>query len=248
MKIEIDSKRNNPLLNRTEIYFTINHEGEGTPNREIIRNELAEKLNVNKENVIVNTVQSSFGTQEITGYAKVYSSLAKSKNIERNYILVRNKLIESEKKEKKAEVGPAPPPKVEGEEKKQVEVKPAEGEKPGEEPPREEKPPGEPLKEETPQPELQKEEPKEKIPESEPAPEAPLDEPQKEEEKPAEPTEQTTPEPKIPEGEPGGSSKEKKEEKPEESTLEEKEKKTSEKPSKEESNEKSEQQPEEKKE
>ncbi len=44
MEIEIDSKKNNPLLNRTEIYFTIKHIGEKTPNREIIRAELAEKL------------------------------------------------------------------------------------------------------------------------------------------------------------------------------------------------------------
>ena len=39
MEIEINSKRNNPLLNRTEVYFTVKHSGEGTPNREIIRSE-----------------------------------------------------------------------------------------------------------------------------------------------------------------------------------------------------------------
>ena len=97
MEIVIDSKRNNPLLNRTEIYFTVKHEGEGTPNREIIRSELAEKINVNKEKVIINTVQSSFGTQEISCYAKIYPSLDQSKDIERNHIIKRNKLIGSEK-------------------------------------------------------------------------------------------------------------------------------------------------------
>ena len=44
MEIEIESKRNNPLLNRTEVYFIVKHPGEGTPNREIIRSELADKL------------------------------------------------------------------------------------------------------------------------------------------------------------------------------------------------------------
>jgi ribosomal protein S24E len=63
METEINSKRNNPLLNRTEIFFTIKHKGEGTPNREIIRGELANKLNVKKENIIVKTVHSSFGNQ-----------------------------------------------------------------------------------------------------------------------------------------------------------------------------------------
>jgi len=124
MEIEIDSKRNNPLLNRTEIYFTIKHKGEGTPNREIIRSELAEKLNVKKENIIVNTVHSSFGDQEISCYAKVYSSLTKSKDLERDYILRRNMLIEP--KGKKAEEKPPEAPKEEGVEEKPVEEKQAE--------------------------------------------------------------------------------------------------------------------------
>ena len=91
MEIEIDSKKNNPLLKRTEVYFTIKHAGEGTPNREIIRSELADKLNSKKENVVVNIIKTGFGIQETTGYAKVYSSLESSKGIEREHILKRNK-------------------------------------------------------------------------------------------------------------------------------------------------------------
>ena len=131
MEIEIDSKKNNPLLNRTEVYFTVKHEGEKTPNREIIRSELADKLNAKKENIILNTVHSGFGNQEITGYAKIYSSLTKIKEIEPEYILKRNKLIESkEKKQKEKSTEKAP---VEPEEK-------AKEEKPVAEPPKEEQP------------------------------------------------------------------------------------------------------------
>jgi len=108
MEIEIESKRNNPLLNRTEIYFTIKHEGEKTPNREIIRSELAEKLNVKKESVIVNNIQSSFGNQVISCYAKVYTSLSKSKEIEKDHILKRNGIGEPEKKQVKKEESKAP--------------------------------------------------------------------------------------------------------------------------------------------
>ena len=107
MEIEIDSKKNNALLNRTEVYFTVKHPSEKTPNREIIRAELAEKLNVKKEDVIVNDIHTSFGIQKATGYAKVYSSLDKSKGLERKHILIRNKLMEAKKKEKKAEAKPA---------------------------------------------------------------------------------------------------------------------------------------------
>jgi small subunit ribosomal protein S24e len=122
MEIEIESKRNNPLLNRTEVYFIVKHPGEGTPNREIIRSELADKLNVKKENIIVNTIKSGFGIQEISGYAKVYSSVQKTKSLEQDYILTRNKLLEKDKKGKKesttgpTEQAPKPPDETKPEE------------------------------------------------------------------------------------------------------------------------------------
>jgi small subunit ribosomal protein S24e len=101
MEVEIDSKKNNPLLNRTEIYFTIKHLGEKTPNREVIRAELAEKINVKKEDVIVDSIHTTFGFQKITGYAKVYSSPEKLKGLEREHILIRNKLMQAKTKGKK---------------------------------------------------------------------------------------------------------------------------------------------------
>jgi len=125
MEIEIDSKKNNPLLNRTEVYFTIKHEGESTPNREIIRSELADKLNTKKENIVLNTIHSGFGNQEITGYAKIYSSLTKIKEIEPEYLLKRNKLIESKDKkpkEKPAAITPAEPAEKAKEEKPAAEL------------------------------------------------------------------------------------------------------------------------------
>ena len=98
MEIEINEKKNNPLFNRTEVHFTINHEGEGTPNREIIRSEIADKLNVKKENIIINNIYSSFGVQKSKGYAKIYTNPKKAESIERKYILKRNKVDGKEKK------------------------------------------------------------------------------------------------------------------------------------------------------
>jgi small subunit ribosomal protein S24e len=120
MEIEIDSKINNPLFNRTEVHFTIQHEGEKTPNREIIRSELAEKLNAKKEDIIINDIQSSSGIQRSIGYAKIYSSMKKAGEMERKHILKRNKI--SGKKEKK-----------EGEKTENREKPPKEEEKPAEE-------------------------------------------------------------------------------------------------------------------
>lgn len=117
MEIEIDSKKNNPLFNRTEVRFTIIHTSEGTPNREIIRSELAEKLNAKKENIIINSINSSFGIQQSTGYAKIYTSPKKSEELERKYILKRNKATgkQQKKKEEKKESEEKPEPPKEGE-------------------------------------------------------------------------------------------------------------------------------------
>ena len=192
MEIEIESKRNNPLLNRTEIHFTIKHVNEKTPNREIIRSELAEKLNTKKENIIVNTINSSFGVQETTGYAKIYSSLSKSKGLERRHILKRNKIgVKEDKKGKKEESASAEQPK-EGEAKEQPAEQPKE-EKPAEpveetpsepkkteetveEPKKEEKPVEEPAKEEDKPQETPAEQPKEGEAKEQPKEEKPAEE------------------------------------------------------------------------
>ena len=104
MEIDIQSKTDNPLLKRTEIHFVIHHQGEGSPKRELIRSELAEKLNVKKENVMINAMQSSFGKAETIGYAKIYKSVNQAKEGEHDHILKRNNI---QIKEKKKEAEPA---------------------------------------------------------------------------------------------------------------------------------------------
>lgn len=93
MEIEIDLKKDNPLLNRTEIKFTVKHQGEKTPNREIIRSELAEKINAKKENIIIDYISTGFGIQESSGYAKIYNPTKFAEEIERKHILKRNKIV-----------------------------------------------------------------------------------------------------------------------------------------------------------
>ena len=102
MEIEIQSKNENLLLGRIEVRFLINHEGEGTPKRELIRSELAEKLNAKKETVMVNYMRSSFGTRKTIGYAKIYKSIEDAKAAEADPILKRNGLGTKKKKKKEA--------------------------------------------------------------------------------------------------------------------------------------------------
>ena len=161
MEIEIQSKTNNPLLKRTEVHFTIHHEGEKTPKRELVRSELAEKLNAKKENIMVNSMQSSFGSTDTVGYAKVYKSAKDVQSGERKHILKRNNALVEEKKpakeepEKPAEQTQEKPEETTEEPKKEEHpteqsVKEESEEKPAEEPKEETKQEAKQTKEEAP--------------------------------------------------------------------------------------------------
>jgi small subunit ribosomal protein S24e len=102
MEIEIQSKTDNLLLERIEVRFVILHEGEGTPKRELVRSELAEKLNAKKENIMVNYMRSSFGSRKTVGYAKIYKSIEDAKKSEADPILKRNGLGTKKKAKKEA--------------------------------------------------------------------------------------------------------------------------------------------------
>ena len=101
MELEIIEKRENPLLNRTEVKFRVKHQGEKTPERELVKSDLAEMLKVKKSLVIIDYIRPSFGMAISSGYAKIYKSIEDAKKIEPSYILKRNKF--GEVKEEKTE-------------------------------------------------------------------------------------------------------------------------------------------------
>lgn len=103
MELEITEKKNNSLLKRTEVQFIAKHENEGTPNRKLIRSELADVLNTKPENIILDSITSSFGSYISKGYAKAYTSLKHAQDVERKFQLKRNKV---EGKPKKKEEKP----------------------------------------------------------------------------------------------------------------------------------------------
>jgi len=112
MELEISEKKNNSLLKRTEVQFIAKHENEGTPNRKLIRSELADALNTKPENIILDSITSSFGSNISKGYAKAYSSLKHAQDVERKFQLKRNKVEgkpkKKEEKSDKAEEKPSP--------------------------------------------------------------------------------------------------------------------------------------------
>jgi len=102
MELEVVVKKENELLDRVEVTFKVVHPKEGTPQREAVREKIASILKAAKERVVVDSMDSEFGKTETVGYAKIYKTKEAAMKFEREYVLVRNKLKEKVKKEKKA--------------------------------------------------------------------------------------------------------------------------------------------------
>ena len=107
MDIEIIEQKQNPLLSRREVRFSVHHQGEKTPTRDSIREKLAAQLNSKKGNVVVDSMASAFGKSATRGYARIYDSQEALAKNEPHYLLKRNKLEELRPKKEKKEAAPA---------------------------------------------------------------------------------------------------------------------------------------------
>jgi len=119
MQLEVLQRKENPLLKRVEVTFKATHKAEPTPTRDALRAFLAKELKATKDIVVIDFQASTFGRYETVGAAKVYKTKEEALAVERKHILVRNKLIEPEVKEKEAPKPekPAPVPRAEKAEK-----------------------------------------------------------------------------------------------------------------------------------
>lgn len=101
MEIEVVKKGENVFMKRMEVRFVVKHEGEPTPTRESIREKLADMFKSPQEGVIVTYMKSDFGVSSTSGSAKLYKSKEDALKSETKPLLIRNKLAEPKKKEKK---------------------------------------------------------------------------------------------------------------------------------------------------
>lgn len=89
MEIKVLEEKNNPLLQRREIRFSVSHDL-GTPSRDEIKSKIAAYLNSKPELVIIERMRSEFGKRETRGYAKIYETVERMKNVETEHIVQRN--------------------------------------------------------------------------------------------------------------------------------------------------------------
>ncbi len=101
MDVEIISKKQNKLLDRTEIEAQIRYDG-AMPNRKEIKEKVCTKLGFNPENSAIRKIDTGFALKRINALIHAYASKEKMMKTEPLYILVREGLAEKKKKEKRA--------------------------------------------------------------------------------------------------------------------------------------------------
>ena len=73
MEILITSDKQNELLSRREVAFTLNYNG-ATPSRKLVQAKLAAMVNAGKDQVVLDSMKSRFGISVLTGSARVYQN------------------------------------------------------------------------------------------------------------------------------------------------------------------------------
>jgi small subunit ribosomal protein S24e len=132
LKIKVLSERDNPLLRRREVVFSVDHSKEGlTPSRLELRKKFAELLKTKMELVYVEEVKTKTGETTSIGEVNAYESPERAELVERRHIILRNTPPKApEKQEKPVEQRPSEESKEEevSEEREKVdEKKPSEG-------------------------------------------------------------------------------------------------------------------------
>ena len=104
MKITVLSKKDNPLLKRKEVIFSVDHSKEGvTPSRLELRKKLAELLKAKMELVYVEEVKTKTGETTSIGRLNAYESPERAELIERKHIILRNTPPKAPEKQEKPE-------------------------------------------------------------------------------------------------------------------------------------------------
>ncbi len=100
MQINIESTKNNPLLKRKEVVFTIvQGPKEKTPPRLEVKKAVAIEMKIGDDVVFVKRMRTKTGTSITQGDANVYQTFEQAKLVEPEYIRKRNSPPEKPKEE-----------------------------------------------------------------------------------------------------------------------------------------------------
>jgi ribosomal protein S24E len=98
MQVKIDSTKNNALLKRKEVGFTIfSGPKEKTPKRLDVKKAVAAEMQTGDDVVFIKRMRTKTGTSITVGEANVYQSASQAKLVEPEYIRKRNSPPEKSK-------------------------------------------------------------------------------------------------------------------------------------------------------
>ncbi|MCD7781119.1 MAG: 30S ribosomal protein S24e [Methanosphaera sp.] len=103
MEIKIIEKRENPLLNRTEIKFECEYAQEGTPKTLDVKHKLVAMEDASNDLLVVERMKPSYGVPTAVGEARIYDSVAKLEEIEPSSVKSKNAEPEADEEAEDAE-------------------------------------------------------------------------------------------------------------------------------------------------
>lgn len=89
MKVDVTEKRQNKILQRQEINFTVKESGR-TPSRKELREKVAALVGADEKNLVIDVLKTSYGTVNVSGVARVYKSNEELRALETKPIIERN--------------------------------------------------------------------------------------------------------------------------------------------------------------
>ncbi len=116
MDLNIKTNENNGVLKRQEIVAETSEKI--TPSKEAVQEKLAAVLNIPKEQIVVSKIETGFGSNHATIYARAYTSKEQLAEVEPKYMVSRN-FKGKPAEETKEEAAPAAEKKAEEPAKKE---------------------------------------------------------------------------------------------------------------------------------
>lgn len=99
METTILEEKYNQLIGGKEVDVLVTHLGEKTPTREAVRSKIAALLNMDLENVVIQSIIGHFGEPRSRVTVHCYENAEDASIYEPIYRLKRNKIIEDQKSE-----------------------------------------------------------------------------------------------------------------------------------------------------
>lgn len=99
--VRIDNDVDNRLLNRREVKVTLDVEG-AVPSRKEVKEKLSKELDVDENLLIVEKIESIFGSRQVEVIAYVYDDEASLKTITLKHIYKRNQTSGEEEQAQEA--------------------------------------------------------------------------------------------------------------------------------------------------